>query len=594
MNEGITVQDGKVGIGTITPTSDLELNGTLKLSDTIIGINNPVITNTRGFMQVKDNGLSFFPNKDLQLGQMDFSLGNGSKGLMRLEGRPIFLFAGDSLGMQFGTIPFSDPNNVWMEVGDKATFFRHNLGINAQDPVRPLHIFSTNKQVRLQSENTFTELNHFDGGTGQVAVLDINPAPATSDQAALVRLFRSTNTTGEANFQIFRGDNSVETQHILRGKGNSGMNLYDGNFGVGISAPTAKFEVRGSELGSTTGSSLLLGRFWGSNQNNDKMDFSMNRVSDGSNWISAALQIQRVVDQTPMGYMRFGHSVLGPVSFGVGSSEFIRMTGTGFLGVNSTSPARRLHVVEPTNAVVARFESSNALGARIRLHKSELSEEIGTEIIAGTNYTVFGWTGSGTSDYTAFQVGDEKMRIRNDGNVGIGTTSPTEKLEVAGFIKTEGTITPSDRNLKDNIQDYKKGLNELLALSPVSFQYNGKGGTVKGSEHLGLIAQEVEEILPELVQKYNYKPVSSDYGEEDREYLEIKTSDIPYLLINAIKDQQNIILDLRQENENLKRQLALQQNQFSEMQKDVAFLKSMIGDTTSEKSEDSTSSLKSK
>lgn len=428
--EGITVKDGRVGIGTITPTTDLELNGTLKLSDTIIGVNNPVISNGQGSLLLTNNALTLNASSDHQLGQMTFGLSSGSNGVLRLEGRPQFLFAGDSLGMQMGTIPFAEPNNIWMEVGDKGTFLRNKVGINITDPIRPLHISSFNAQMRLQSPNTFTDFNHFDAGSGQVAILDINPQPGVNNEKASIRLFRSTNTTGDATFQIFRGDNSTTSQHIFQGKGNSAVNISSGSFSIGTTSGNAKLEVLADSLGATVGSKSMLQRLWNRNANADKLDFTSERITAGSNWISAALQIQRVVDQTEMGYMRFGHSVNGPISMGVGTTELARISGAGYLGLNASSPARRLHVVEPTAAVVARFESSNTLGAKLRLHKTGLDESIGAEITADVNHAAFGWSGDGVGDYTSIIVGDEKMRFTESGDIGVGTTTPQSKMHI--------------------------------------------------------------------------------------------------------------------------------------------------------------------
>jgi len=140
-----------------------------------------------------------------------------------------------------------------------------------------------------------------------------------------------------------------------------------------------------------------------------------------------------------------------------------------------------------------------------------------------------------------------KMRILQNGNVGIGVTNPTEALSVAGNIKATGTVMSSDKALKNDVSDFTGGLNEVLQLNPVSFTYNGKGGSVKGSQHVGLIAQELQKIAPEFVSEYKHTETQeADYDNyykslSEQTYLEIKDNEIKYLLVNAIKEQQAMI-----------------------------------------------------
>jgi hypothetical protein len=103
------------------------------------------------------------------------------------------------------------------------------------------------------------------------------------------------------------------------------------------------------------------------------------------------------------------------------------------------------------------------------------------------------------------------------GNVGIGTTSPKTVLQVNGVITpnnnntytlgdatyrfsevyaTNGVINTSDARLKENIVSLGYGLDTLLQLNPVSFTWKDKPA---GGTYLGLIAQEVLTLIPEIV-----------------------------------------------------------------------------------------------
>jgi hypothetical protein len=89
------------------------------------------------------------------------------------------------------------------------------------------------------------------------------------------------------------------------------------------------------------------------------------------------------------------------------------------------------------------------------------------------------------------------------GDVGIANVSPSEKLDVTGNIKASGTISAasfnstSSRKYKTNIRNLTNGLNIINNLRPVMFDWNTKD--VKND--IGMIAEEVNEILPTIVYK---------------------------------------------------------------------------------------------
>ncbi len=157
--------------------------------------------------------------------------------------------------------------------------------------------------------------------------------------------------------------------------------------------------------------------------------------------------------------------------------------------------------------------------------------------------------------------GFEAVRIDGNGNVGIGGTSRNnsgvktvnaEKLVVQGNIvprtsgigtlgtsaykwnavyATNGTIQTSDSRMKTNIANLQYGLKEILAMRPVSFNWKTTPGTNK---KVGLIAQEVRKIVPEVV-----------VGDEAKESLGLNYAELVPVLINAVKEQQKEILELK-------------------------------------------------
>lgn len=168
--------------------------------------------------------------------------------------------------------------------------------------------------------------------------------------------------------------------------------------------------------------------------------------------------------------------------------------------------------------------------------------------------------GNGSATYdlgfftNGFATANERLRILASGNVGIGTTSPADKLSVAGIMApsadntysigsstnrwsavyaANGTIQTSDIRLKKNILPLQYGIKELKQLQAVSYNWLLQP---EQENKIGLIAQQVQQLIPEVV-----------IGDAAKQKLGLNYAELVPVLINTLKQQQQQLERLKKE-----------------------------------------------
>lgn len=120
-------------------------------------------------------------------------------------------------------------------------------------------------------------------------------------------------------------------------------------------------------------------------------------------------------------------------------------------------------------------------------------------------------------------IGDEFGDLRTDGG-GSRSWNLGSDDQRWGTLYVDNTNTTSDRRLKTDIEELDGGLDAVLDLRPVSYRWRNDGDETK----LGLIGQEVADVLPEVV----------ELPEGDDGYLGLDYDEIVAVLIDAIQEQQ--------------------------------------------------------
>lgn len=165
-------------------------------------------------------------------------------------------------------------------------------------------------------------------------------------------------------------------------------------------------------------------------------------------------------------------------------------------------------------------------GTAFRLENDRRRNSTTDDVYSGNTHDYTFYDASvGIRWYTA---GSEEMRLDNSGN-----------LHVDGNITAYSTTVPSDIRLKENLKDIKDPLGKLERLKPYEFTYK-KGG----KKSLGVIAQEVEKVIPTGV-SLEEMPFYSKDPEKPEEFLSVDYNQITALLLAVVKELKEEVDELK-------------------------------------------------
>ncbi len=160
-----------------------------------------------------------------------------------------------------------------------------------------------------------------------------------------------------------------------------------------------------------------------------------------------------------------------------------------------------------------------------------------------------GYLSSNPGGFTIWDGTAEATRfiIEPNGKIGIGTTQPSTLLHVNGTITANEIQGPSDKRFKKNIKPLENSLEKIISLNGYTYEWRRDEFPEKNfriGTNIGLIAQEVEEIFPDVVftSDDSFKSKSIDYAKL-----------IP-VLIESIKDLKSEIEELKSQISDKKKQ----------------------------------------
>jgi hypothetical protein len=203
-----------------------------------------------------------------------------------------------------------------------------------------------------------------------------------------------------------------------------------------------------------------------------------------------------------------------PMIFTTNDTERMRITSTGNVGVGTSSTYSdtgftSIYIGGSTGGQFIMGNSTGG-GSNRYMQLSASSTSVDFQVLVNVPFTF--WTNSA-----------ERGRITAGGNWLLGTTSDNgERLYVSGAIRATGTITAnSDINLKKNLLKIENALEKVEQINGYTYEFKEDDS----KRHAGVIAQEIQTVLPEIVNKGNDGILGVEYG------------NISALLIEAIKEQ---------------------------------------------------------
>jgi hypothetical protein len=272
------------------------------------------------------------------------------------------------------------------------------------------------------------------------------------------------------------------------------------------------------------------------------------------------------------------------VNDAAGNSRLAVDAATGRVGIGTVAPAEALDVngrVKAGSVGIGPWPANPNFYAYFGTTNINQAAAVNYALLQGTTGGDTGRTFLNSPLDIRFRINNgDQMVLANNGFVGIGTSAPSQRLDVIGpYIRVSGAgnesvymggdgagndaqfgslnptvtnaamynpgraaymnlfcaaVNPSDARLKEDVEEIPTAIEQVTQLRPVSFHWTADADDPARTRHLGLIAQEVQKILPDAVL------------ESGRGHLSINFTAIVSLLVKAVQEQQAKLKELEQ------------------------------------------------
>ena len=341
--------------------------------------------------------------------------------------------------------------------------------------------------------------------------------------------------TDAPNGIVIRNADTNNIRFVNNGSEHMRIEGSSGNIGIGTNAPTAHLDVTSGGNGAADYTARFLsstsvagsgGTIFSNSTAVGSTGFKIHTTATGpGTYTNDALNFSNITYSTGV----------------VNQANLFVIKGDGNIGIGTAGPNALVELSVPSAAV------NGTKGLKI-------INQSGTVVVLENGVSNDSYVGTTSSSKFHVRTNNlNRLSISQGGNIGIGTTTPGQKLDIIsgnGRVQSGfNWLTNSDRRYKKNITSLQNSLSKILAIRGVRYDLKDDNNIKQNyGKHIGFIAQELEKEFPEFVvtEENGYKSVSYDK--------------MTAVLVNAIKEQQQII-------ESQSNQLKNQTNKLEDFQK---------------------------